>query len=224
MKFKTDFELLKSENVNLKNENRDFEKEIEKLRESEKLDFEKRKQFEIEISKSNAKIKALENENLVLKQTDAEKRKIAINRCSNLMKENSDLKFKIQRLESTLTKFSKGEKLLNMLLKNQFFVQNKKGLGFGFDQVEKQNSNDFKSPLNGFEKDRFGILNSNNFKRFFRNENSFRNNSIKRFWVPKGTLIDNNGLLYKRVWVPKSINEAKSGKTVFVRPLDTINI
>ena len=130
LKLKTDLELLKSENMNLKNENRDFEKEIEKFKESEKLDFEKRKQFEIEISKSNAKIKALENENLILKQTDAEKRKIAINRCSNLIKENSDLKFKIQRLESALTKFSKGEKSLNMLLKNHFFVQNKKGLGF----------------------------------------------------------------------------------------------
>ena len=73
------------------------------------------------------------------------------------MKENSDLKFKIQRLQSALTKFSKGEKSLNMLLKNQFFVQNKKGFGFGSDQVEKQNSNDFKNSLNGFENDQFEI-------------------------------------------------------------------
>ena len=172
-----------------------------------------------------------------------EKRKIAINRCSNLMKENSDLKFKIQRLKSALTKFSKGEKSLNMLLKNQFFVQNKKGLGFESDQVEKQNFNDFKNPLIGFENDQIEFLKFNNFKGFLNHkqiDNSFKNNSFKsvwipkinkinlskskQIWVPKGTLVNSNGLLYKRVWVPKRVNEDKSGKTTFVRPLDHINI
>jgi len=83
---------------------KELENEIEK---SKNFESEKRKRFELEISESQAIIKLLENENLVLKQSNAGQK--IINNCSNLLKENSDLKSKIQRLESTLDKFSSGE-------------------------------------------------------------------------------------------------------------------
>ena len=159
------------------------------------------------------------------------------------MKENRDLKTKIQQLESTLTKFSNGEKSLNMLLKNQFSFGNKSGLGFEKNIVfENQNSNDFKNPLNCFGKNRYENSNSGNRKGFLnhkRDVNLFYNNPIEQFWIPKrnkinffkfkqiwipkGTKTDSDGLLYKQVWVPKCVNKIVSGFANFVRPLDSIN-
>ena len=242
--FKTDiyskFEI--AENENLVKSGlilKELENEIEK---SKNFESEKQKRFELEISESQAKIKLLENENLVLKQSNAEQ-KIAINNCSNLLKENSDLKSKIQRLESTLDKFSNGEKSLNMLLQNQVYSGNKSGLGFGKnDGCRNQNSCEFKNPSNHFRNVCFENFNSENFKGFVnhnRNEDLFYNKpfkpswisnenktgfvKFKSIWVPKGTKVNSDGLLYKQVWVPKHMNETVSGFTNFVRPLDPIN-
>ena len=88
--------ILKNNESEITRINHDLEKEIENFKDFEKLEIEKRKRFESEIFESNAKIKMLENENMVLKQNDSEKRKIVINRCSNIIKENSDLKSKIR--------------------------------------------------------------------------------------------------------------------------------
>jgi len=50
--------------------------------------------------------------------------------------ENTTLKTKVQNLEKTLSNFSRGEKSFNMLLGNQLFANNRKGLGFGKTQVD----------------------------------------------------------------------------------------
>ena len=46
---------------------------------------------------------------------------------------------------------------------------------------------------------------------------------FKTIWVPKGTKVNSDGLLYKQVWVPKDLNKTVSGFTNFVRPLDPVN-
>ena len=177
-----------------------------------------------------------------MKQYDVE-RKITNNRCSDLVEENGDLKFKIQQLESALVKVSNGEKSLNMLLKNQFSSGNISGLGFGKSEFsERRSSNDFKNPSTFFEKNRLDNLNFVNSKGFLnekQNLNLFCNNSskqswipkgdktnlvkFKQIWVPKGTKVDSNGLLYKQVWVPKQMGTTVSGFTNFVRPLVSSN-
>jgi len=64
------------------------------------------------------KIKELENENLVLKRIESEKRKNVISRCSKLLNENNLLKSKVNELKLIIRKFSTGEKSFNMLLGN----------------------------------------------------------------------------------------------------------
>ena len=217
----------------------ELEIEIEKLK---KVESENRKHFESEIAESQTKIKLLNDENLVLK-SDFERCEITKNRCSDLLKENGDLKTEIQQLETILSNFSNGEKSLNMLLKNQFSVQNKHGLGFEKNNVfERRISNDLKNPSNNLEKNQFENLNSYNFKGFLsqnQNEKLFYNNpskqswipkrnkpnfvKFKQIWVPKGTKVYSDGLLYKQVWVPKRTNTTVSGFTAFVRPLNPLN-
>ena len=68
---------------------------------------------------------------MVLKESDDTKRKNFINKCTSLVIENAALKTKIKNLEIALSKFSKGEKSFRMLLGNQLYANNRKGLGFG---------------------------------------------------------------------------------------------
>ena len=130
-----------------------------------------------------------------------------------------------------------------MLLKNQFSSENKCGLGSGKNNVSKRwDSNDFKNPSNCFGKNRYDNSNSDNRNGFLnhkRDVNLFYNNpfeqswipkrnktnfiKFKLIWVPKGTKIDSNGLLYKQIWVPKHINTSVSGFTNFARPLNPLN-
>ena len=85
---------------------KELEIEIENLK---KLESESRKYFDSEMAESQTKINLLKNENFVLK-SDFERCKITKIRCSDLLKENSDLKTEIQQLETILAKFSNGEK------------------------------------------------------------------------------------------------------------------
>ena len=130
-----------------------------------------------------------------------------------------------------------------MLLKKQFSVQNKHGLGFEKNNVfERRITNDLKNSSNNLEKNQFENLNSYNFKGFLsqnQNEKLFYNNpskqswiqkgnktnfvKFKQIWVPKGTKVNSDGLLYKQVWVPKRTNTTVSGFTAFVRPLNPLN-
>ena len=99
-----------------------------------------------------------------------------------------------------------------------------------------------RSPSNCFGNSCFDNLNFDNSKGFLnqkQNVNLFCNKPFKhswipnenktgfvRFksiWVPKGTKVNSNGLLYKQVWVPKQMNTTMSGFTNFVRPLDHLN-
>ena len=80
--------------------------------------------------------KNLEKENLSLKEIIDTRKKDFINRCISLVTENTTLNTKVQNLEKSLNNFSRGEKSFNMLLGNQIFANNGKGLGFGKTQVD----------------------------------------------------------------------------------------
>jgi len=124
-KSKEKIESLEKENVILKNSkveiiqiNHEFEKVLEEFKDFEKCESEKYKSFESKMIEFETKIKELENENLVLKRIESEKRKNAISRCFKLLNENNLLKSKVNELELIIRKFSTGEKSFNMLLGN----------------------------------------------------------------------------------------------------------
>jgi len=75
--------------------------------------------------------KILDSELLKLREIIDTRKKDFINRCISLVTENTTQKTKVQNLEKTLSNFSRGEKSFNMLLGNQLFANNRKGLGFG---------------------------------------------------------------------------------------------
>ena len=75
--------------------------------------------FEEEIKKSEIKMKSLENEILILKENENTRRENSIKKCTQLLNENESLKTQVQQLSTTLDKFSKSEKSLNMLLGKQ---------------------------------------------------------------------------------------------------------
>ena len=66
--------------------------------------------FEEEIKKSEINIKSLENEILILKESENTRRENSIKKCTQLLNENESLKIQVQQLSTTLDKFSKSEK------------------------------------------------------------------------------------------------------------------
>jgi len=134
---KEKIETLEKKNVILKNRkveiiqtNHEFEKVLEEFKDFEKCEAEKYKSFESKMIEFETKIKEPENENLVLKIIESEKRKNAISHYSKLLNENNLLKSKVNELELIIQKISTREKSFNMLLGNQLFANNRKGLRF----------------------------------------------------------------------------------------------
>ena len=104
------FKTLEKENVILRKYeiirlNHEFEKEIEKIKDFEKIEFKKLQLFETEMLKIETKIRELKNENMDLKMKNIEKRDSTISCCSKLINENNLLKSKINKLELVTQKF-----------------------------------------------------------------------------------------------------------------------
>ena len=167
---------------------------------------------------------------MVLKSNDSKKRENEISCCSKLLSENDLLKSKVKELELVVNKFSTGEKSFNMLLGNQLFANNRKGLGFDKVSISKQTTNHGVKARSVIPKcikcgnighDENNCWNERNHKtvKQFRNPNSSKTNFLKckKIWVQKGTIVNANGELYKQIWVPKILNKNRSGSTIFSR-------
>jgi len=137
------------------------------------------------------------------------------------------LKSKVNVLELIIRKFSTGEKSFNILLGNQLFVNNRKGLGFGRETIPMQTTNHFVRQKRFIPKcTNYGEIGHSDDKCLYRNSHKtfkqFRkpNNPItisvkyKMIWVPKGTIINANGVKYKQIWVWKDSNVNRSGSTI----------
>jgi hypothetical protein len=101
--------------------------------------------FEEEIKKSETNIKSLENEILILKENENIRRENSIKKCTQLLKENESLKTQVQQLSTTLDKFSKSEKSLNMLLGKQTGNTDRQGLGYNKSKIVESNINQVNS-------------------------------------------------------------------------------
>ena len=97
--------------------------------------------FEEEIKKSEIKIKSLENEILILKENENNRRENSIEKCTQVINENESLKTQVQQLSTTLDKFSKSEKSLNMLLRKQIVNTVRQGLGYNQSEHVKRKIN-----------------------------------------------------------------------------------
>jgi len=151
------------------------------------------------------------------------------------LNENNLLQSKVNKLELIIQKFSTGEKSFNMLLGNQLFANNRKGLGF--DRENSHTTNQFVRPRRFIPKcvncGEIGHSDINCLhKSRHRTVNQFRkpNNSIlssvkyRRVWVPKGTFVNTNGVKYKQVWVRKDSVANRSGSTACGTPQMPIEI
>ena len=125
-------------------------------------------------------MRILKKKNLSLKETIDTRKKDFINRGTSLVTENTTLKTKVQNLEKSLNNFSRGEKSFNMLLGNQIFANNRKGLGFG-----KSQNNDNAKSKSVFA--RSEIIGNHVENRSHRNKNT----KFIQVWVPKGLFIHN---------------------------------
>ena len=65
-----------------------------------------------------------------MKESKNTRRENSIKRCAQLLNENKSLKTQVQQLSTTLDKFSKSEKTLNMLLGKQTVNTVRQGLGY----------------------------------------------------------------------------------------------
>ena len=126
-------EKLKFDRRVLAHENFRLETELENI---QNLDCKKCKILDSELSRLKNSFENLEKENLSLKEIIDTRKKDFINRCTSLVTENTTLKTKVQNLEKSLNNFSRGEKSFNMLLGNQIFANNRKGLGIGKTQAD----------------------------------------------------------------------------------------
>ena len=202
-------EKLKSDWRELVHENTRLETELENI---QNLDCKKCKILDSELSRLKNSFENLEKENLSLKETIDTRKKDFINRCTSLVTENTTLKTKVQNLEKSLNNFSRGEKSFNMLLGNQIFANNRKGLGFGKTQVEDNAKG--KSVF-----DRCEIIGH-------RVENcSHRNKNTKfiQVWVPKNStnkfhVYWNKNERTKQVWVPKGLFIHNASVTNIIGP------
>ena len=90
-------------------------------------------------------IKSLENEILILKEIENTRRENSIKKCTQLLNENESLKTQVQQLSTTLDKFSKSEKSLNMLLREQTVNTVRQGLGYNKLKIVESNNNQVNS-------------------------------------------------------------------------------
>jgi len=146
--------------------------------------------------------KILDSELSKLREIIDTRKKDFINRCTSLVTENTTLKIKVQNLEKTLRNFSRGEKSFNMLLENQLFANNKKGLGFGKTQVDDNAKG--KSVFSRCVK--CGIIGHSAENCSHRNKNT----KFMQVWVPKNStnkfhVYWNKNKKTKQVWVPKGM-------------------
>ena len=115
-----------------------------------------------------------------------------------------------------------------MLLGNQIFANNRKGLGFGKSQDDDKGKSAARSEIIGNHVENHSHRNTkfnqvNSMCTFCREFGRNRNNCWNRpkhvktipIWVPKGTNI--KSLKVKQIWVPKGtcINSFESPKTYF---------
>ena len=189
-------EKLKSDRREFARENFRLKTELENI---QNLECKKCKILDSELSKLRNNFESLENENLNLKETIDTRRKDFINRCTSLVTENSTLKTKVQNLEKSLNNFSRGEKSFNMLLGNQIFANNGKGLGFGKTQVD--NNAKYK---NVFDRCEIFRCRAENYSH--RNKNT----KFIQVWVPKNStnkfhVYWNKNKRTKQVWIPKGL-------------------
>lgn len=194
---------LKSDRLKLVQENNRLENELKKVT---NLDCENCKFLKQEQTEFEAKFEKLKKEHLVLKENDDTKRKNFINKCTSLLNENAALKTKTKNLEIALSKFSKGEKSFRMLLGNQLYANNKKGLGFRKTHINMNNNAKGGSVFpkcikcekigHSYEK----CQNRNNNKKFIQtwvpkgstsNCNRFGFDKNKQIWIPKGSVVQN---------------------------------
>jgi len=126
-----------------------------------------------------------------------------------------------------------------MLLGNQLFSNNRKGLGFGKTQVD--DSAKGKSVFSRCVK--CGIIGHSAENCRHRNKNAKfiqgwvpknfsnkfhvywnKNERTKKVWVPKGTMVNTNGVRCKQIWVRKDSNANRSGSTTCGTPQMPIEI
>ena len=123
---------------------------------------------------------------------------------SILLQENQSLKNEIAKLKSIVEKFTLSSNKLNMILDNQKAVYDKAGLGYNPLKKQKYlkniyvNSLSNKSPnITCFKCGRVG------HKSYTCFSNKSTNSTIKKIWVPKGTIMTNQKGP-KKAWVPKT--------------------
>ena len=109
-----------------------------------------------------------------------------------MLNENESLKTQVQQLSTTLDKFSKSEKSLNMLLGKQTVNTVRQGLGY----------NQSKNVINEINREN---LMCTICRKFGHEHNNcwYIPKHVKTIpiWVPKGTNI--KSLKVKQIWVPK---------------------
>ena len=109
-----------------------------------------------------------------------------------MLNENESLETQVQQLSTTLDKFSKSEKSLNMLLGKQTGNTIRQGLGYSQSENVESDINQENSICTICSK--YGHDHNNCW---------YRPKHVKTItiWVPKGTNI--NTLKVKQIWVPK---------------------
>ena len=98
-------------------------------------------QLKKKLKKPEIRIKSLENEIMILKESENTRRENSIKKCTQLLNENESLKTQVQHLSTTLDKFSKSKKSLNMLLGKKTVNTVRKGLGYNKSKIVENKIN-----------------------------------------------------------------------------------
>ncbi|GAV65748.1 hypothetical protein CFOL_v3_09262 [Cephalotus follicularis] len=173
--------------------------------------------FSLENTSLKKTIKALNRENVSLKQEiECQSNKSLHDKTISLEKENKALKVEIDALKKTFSKFSNSSEKLDKLLGLQRCVFNKAGLGYDemnnvkhFQKyLEKKNNQKISSSITCNYFNRYGHTTHTCYRK--RNDMHKRNLLLKNkllklrtIWVPKGTFFTNPPGP-KATWVPKS--------------------
>ena len=89
-----------------------------------------------------------------MKESENTRRENSIKRCTQLLNENESLKTQVQQLSTTLEKFSKGERSLNMLLGKHTVNTVRQGLGYTQSEKVRSKTNRVKSEYTICKKNR----------------------------------------------------------------------
>ena len=117
----------------------------------------------------------------------------------NLVKKNEILKAQVIILNFTLTRFTKGNENLNIVLGNQRYVFKKSGLGYN----PKKNKKTFTQTYLLKASTSLNLYNSYGKNGFHEKYCMHKNilSKVKHIWVSKNTFTNQNGSM--RLWVPK---------------------